>query len=147
MRRALGGLLVAVAAAGCATAVPGRAVPAGAASGRELVRDYFDDLNAAGEEGPGEQAQFLRRTQHPDFTDRLCDLGGLVLRIEPALSTLRADAKWRPEQAKRPPRGDVYVVGVTVKIRRDRTTLAEQIGSQRVVVLDDRAHGFTPCPT
>ncbi len=151
MRRALAILLVAVSAAGCSTSVQGHAVRSQAASVPEQERDiiarYFDDLNASGADGPSVQRDFLRRTQHPDYNDRFCDLGGLVLAIEPALSTLRADAKWKPEKSTKRPRGAVYVVGVSVKIRRDSATLAEQIGSQRVVVLDGKAYGFTPCPT
>lgn len=151
MRWVLGVLLVAATAAGCATTVAGRALPAGGGSApereRELVSQYFTDFNDAADDGPETQRDFLRRTQHPDFTDRTCELGDLVLTVEPALSTLRADAKWKPEDASKRPRGSVYVVGVSVRIRRDNATLAEQIGSQRVVVLDGRAYGFAPCPT
>ncbi|SDC90302.1 hypothetical protein [Actinokineospora iranica] len=152
MRSALGGLLLTVlAVAGCATTVTGAAVPQGGGAGpeaeRTLVSRYFTDLNEAGAEGASAQREFLRRTQHPDFDNRFCDLGDLTLRIEPALSTLRPDTQWKPEQSADPPRGAVYVIGVSVRIRRDSATLAEQIGSQRVVVLDGRAYGFTPCPT
>ncbi|MBM7770682.1 hypothetical protein JOD54_000886 [Actinokineospora baliensis] len=147
MRALPGALLVLLAAAGCATAIQGTPVPAAeAAPNRDLVNRYFTDLNEAGKEGYSAQRDFLRRTQHPDFTSD-CDLGGLTLRIEPALSTLRADPKWKPEKSTKRPRGDIYVVGVSVRIRRDSATLAEQIGSQRVVVLDGKAYGFTPCPT
>ncbi|SDI63807.1 hypothetical protein SAMN05192558_106170 [Actinokineospora alba] len=151
MRWVLGVLLVTVTASACSTTVAGQAVPAGGAGApeveRELVGRYFTDFNDAADEGPETQRDFLRRTQHPDFTDRTCDLGDLVLTVEPALSTLRTDAKWKPEDASKRPRGSVYVVGVSVRIRRDNATLAEQIGSQRVVVLDGRAYGFAPCPT
>ncbi|GAA3008829.1 hypothetical protein [Actinokineospora diospyrosa] len=147
MRALPGVLLVLLAVAGCANAIQGTPVPAAAAApNRELVDRYFTDLNEAGKEGYSAQRDFLRRTQHPDFTAD-CDLGGLTLRIEPALSTLRADPKWKPEKSTKHPRGDVYVVGVSVRIRRDSATLAEQIGSQRVVVLDGKTYGFTPCPT
>ncbi|MBC6446658.1 hypothetical protein [Actinokineospora xionganensis] len=151
MRWALGVLLVVATASGCSTTVVGRALPAGGESApeveRELIGQYFTDFNEAADEGPQAQRAYLRRTQHPDFTDRTCDLGDLVLTVEPALSTLRADAKWKPEDASKRPRGSVYVVGVSVRIRRDNATLAEQIGSQRIVVLDGRAYGFAPCPT
>jgi hypothetical protein len=150
VRLALGIALVVMAAAGCATTVTGQAVPAteGAPDReRELVGAYFTDLNEAAAEGATTQRDFLRRTQHPDYTDRTCDLGDLIFTVQPALSTLRADAKWKPEQATKRPRGSVYVVGVSVRVRRDNATLAEQIGSQRVVVLDGRAYGFAPCPT
>ncbi|OLR90831.1 hypothetical protein [Actinokineospora bangkokensis] len=150
MRRAAGLVAVALAAAGCSTTVAGTAVPVGPGSGggdEALVTRYFADLNAAADEGSSAQREYLRRTQHPDFTDRACDLGDLTLAIEPALSTFRPDARWRPERSAKPPRGTVYVLGVTVRIRRDGATLAEQIGNQRVVVLSGKAYGFTPCPT
>jgi hypothetical protein len=133
---------------GCTTTVGGTAVPAQSSDeNRELVTAYFSELNDAGEDGPSTQRDFLRRTQHPDFTDRLCDLGELTLKIVPAMSTLRVDSNWVPEDADEHPRGVVYVLGVSVSIRREGALLAEQIGSQRVVVLDGRAYGFTPCPT
>ncbi|GAA3021386.1 hypothetical protein [Actinokineospora globicatena] len=147
MRALPGVLFVLLAATGCATAVTGTPVPAtGVTPGRTLVSEYFTELNEAGADGVGAQREFLRRTQHPDF-DSDCDLGNLTLRVEPALSTLRTDPKWKPEKASKAPRGTVYVVGVSVRIRRESATLAEQIGSQRVVVLDGKAYGFTPCPT
>jgi hypothetical protein len=115
-------------------------------SDRKLVTDYFTALNEAGKEGPDAQRDFLRRTQHPDFNDRLCDLGGLTIKIEPAMSTFRADPRWTPAESSKRPRGLVYVLGVSISIRRDGTPVAEQIGSERVVVLDGKAYGFTPCP-
>ena len=113
---------------------------------KKLVADYFTELNNAGKDGPTTQRDFLRRTQHPDFTDRFCDLGELTLKIEPAMSTFRFDLGWTPEGGTHP-RGAIYVLGVAISIRRGGALLAEQIGSQRVVVLDDKAYGFTPCPT
>lgn len=128
--------------------VAGKPVPIGAPDGdRKLVTDYYDELNSAGKDGPATQRDFLRRTQHPDFTDRLCDLGDLSLTIEPAMSTFRADPKWTPDGSSKRPRGMVYVLGVSVSIRRDGALIAEQIGSERVVVLDNKAYGFEPCPT
>jgi hypothetical protein len=113
---------------------------------KQLVIDYFTELNDAGKDGSTTQRDFLRRTQHPDFTDRFCDLGELTLKIEPAMSTFRFDLGWTPE-GSRHPRGTIYVLGVAISIRRGGALLAEQIGSQRVVVLDGKAYGFTPCPT
>jgi len=113
---------------------------------KKLVTDYFAELNKAGKEGPTTQRDFLRRTQHPDFTDRFCDLGELTLKIEPAMSTFRFDLDWTPEGSQHP-RGLTYVLGVSVSIRRGGALLAEQIGSERVVVLDGKAYGFAPCPT
>jgi hypothetical protein len=52
-----------------------------------------------------------------------------------------------PEDTTKRPRGTVYVLGVSVSIRRQGALLAEQIGSQRLVVLDGKVYGFTPCPT
>ena len=147
MRRLAGAVLAAAAVAGCSTTVPGTPVAAGGGgSDNDLVLAYFTALNDAGEQGAGSQADFLRRTQHPDFTDRFCDLDDLVLRMAPVASTLRPDPEWKPEKSTRPPRGDTYVIAVTVTIRRDNTTLGEQIGSQRVVLLAGKAYGFTPCP-
>ena len=143
----LAGLLI----TGCTTAVVGLPRPAASPDDdRELVSEYFDELNAAAEEGPATQRDFLRRSQHPDYTDELCDLGDLTLNVEPAMSTLRVDPDWVPPDAGRDaahPRGLVYVLGVSISIRQDGALLGEQIGSQRVVVLDGRAYGFAPCPT
>ncbi|MBB4906441.1 hypothetical protein [Actinophytocola algeriensis] len=143
----LAGLLI----AGCSSAVAGVALPAASPDDdRELVQAYFDDLNAAAEEGPATQRDFLRRSQHPDYADELCDLGDLTLNVDPAMSTLRVDPDWVPPDAGRDaahPRGLVYVLGVSVSIRQDGALLGEQIGSQRVVVLEDKAYGFAPCPT
>lgn len=132
------------------TTVPGQPVAAGSSSperDRALVTTYFTELNNAGKDGPTTQRDFLRSTQHPDFTDRLCDLGGLTIKVDPAMSTFRADPKWTPESSAKRPRGQVYVLGVSLSIRRDGAVIAEQIGSERVVVLDGKAYGFTPCPT
>lgn len=142
----MGVVLAALLAAGCSTAVTGRPVPAGAGSpgeDRALVKEYYDSLNAAADEGT--QDDFLRHTQHPDYLDRLCDLSGLTLHVLPALSTLRTDPEWVPPDEDDRPRGTVYVLGVSISVRDRGTLLGEQIGSQRVVVLDGRAYGFSPC--
>lgn len=143
----LAGLLI----AGCSSTVAGVALPAASpADDKRLVQDYFTELNAAAADGPATQRDFLRRSQHPDYADELCDLGDLTLNIEPAMSTLRVDPDWVPPDAGRDaahPRGLVYVLGVSVSIREDGALLGEQIGSQRVVVLDGKAYGFAPCPT
>src|SRR5256885_13277604 len=111
------------------TLVAGSPVPVSAADGdRRLVADYFTELNNAGKDGPATQRDFLRRTQHPDFTDRFCDLGELTLKIEPAMSTFRFDLGWSPEGGTHP-RGSIYVLGVSISIRRGGALLAEQIGS------------------
>jgi len=152
MRRALAALGLAgmLLVAGCSSTVPGR--PTAAASpedDRQLVKGYFEELNAAAAEGPATQRDFLRRSQHPDFTNDLCDLGDLTLNVDPAMSTLRVDPDWVPPDDRKAthPRGLVYVLGVSVSIRQDGALLGEQIGSQRVVVLDGKAYGFAPCPT
>lgn len=144
----LAGLLL---VAGCSSAVAGQPVAAASPDhDRELVQDYFKDLNEAADEGPSQQREFLQRSQHPDYTDELCDLGNLTLNIDPAMSTLRVDPDWVPPNAGRNathPRGMVYVLGVSVSIRQDGALLGEQIGSQRVVILDEKVYGFAPCPT
>ena len=154
MRRALlailglGSLLLVT---GCSTAIAGEPVAAASpGQDRELVEAYFTELNAAADEGPATQREFLQRSQHPDFTEDLCDLGNLTLSIDPAMSTLRVDPEWVPPGGGRNathPRGLVYVLGVSVSIRQDGALLGEQIGSQRVVILDGKAYGFAPCPT
>jgi len=141
-------LLGAMSVAGCTERVSGAPVGIGSVdTDRQLVDDYFAELNDAGRSGAAAQRDFLRRTQHPDFTDRLCDLGGMTVRIDPAMSTFRVDPKWKPEDAGKRPRGMVYALGVFVSIRREGALLGEQIGSQRVVVLDGKVYGFMACPT
>jgi hypothetical protein len=145
------GLASLLVAGGCATTIAGQPTAAGSPShDRQLVEDYFTELNAAADDGPATQREFLQRSQHPDFEDELCDLGDLTLNIDPAMSTLRVDPDWVPPGAGRDgahPRGLVYVLGVSVSIRQDGALLGEQIGSQRVVILDSKAYGFAPCPT
>jgi hypothetical protein len=144
----LAGLLI---AAGCSSAIAGEPVASGSPTrDRELVEGYYTELNNAAAEGPATQREFLRRSQHPDYADGLCDLGDLTLSVDPAMSTLRVDPDWVPpgdEERGTRPRGLVYVLGVSVSIRQDGALLGEQIGSQRVVILDGRAYGFAPCPT
>src|SRR5262245_28740479 len=134
------GLASLLAVAGCSTAIDGQPIAAASPShDKELVQTYFKDLNTAADDGPSSQREFLQRSQHPDFEDELCDLGDLTLNIEPAMSTLRVDPDWVPPAAGRDgahPRGLVYVLGVSVSIRQDGALLGEQIGSQRVVILD-----------
>lgn len=140
----------AVLTAACGPVVEGRPVAAtqggGGAGDQSLVVEYFERSNAAARDGTAAQQQFLRQTQHPDF-EANCDLGDLTVLLEPSLSTLRPDQDWRPPATDRPPRGRVYVVAVTATVQRNRTTLGVQIGSVHVVVLDDTAYGFAPCPS
>jgi len=142
-------VLTALSLSGCAVRVAGDPVGVddSGSVAAEQVQAYFTELNSAGAQGLGAQREFLRRTQHPDFTDRLCELRGLTLSVQPAMSTLRRDPGWKPDAKAEVPRGDIQVVAVTVTIRRDSTLLGEQIGSQRVVLLDGRAYGFSPCPS
>jgi hypothetical protein len=138
----------ALAVAGCTSTVAGTPKAGGAGGGdRALVVAYFKGLNTAAEQGPSAQREFLAETQHPDYTNLLCDLGDFTLSIEPAMTTFRPDENWAPDPGDDPPRGDIYVLGVSVTIRQEGAVLAEQIGSQRVVVLDGKAYGFAPCPT
>ncbi|MCP2259396.1 hypothetical protein LX15_003097 [Streptoalloteichus tenebrarius] len=141
-------LLVGAALAGCATAVPGVARPVELTdSDRRLVEEYFEQANHAADRGAGEQAEFFRRTQHPDARDRLCDLRGLTVWMEPALTTLRPDPDWSPGGRTGNPRGVVYVVAVTLTARREGATLGSQIASKHIAVLDGTAYGFAPCPS
>jgi hypothetical protein len=131
--------------AGCSTAVTGEPVAATSQQAdRVLIATYFTALDASASQGAAAQLDFLRRTQHPDFRDRLCDLGGVTVDIQPSLSTLAADSDWAPEAAARP-RGAVYVVAVSFRVQKDGQVLGEQIGSERVVVLDGSVYGFMPC--
>ncbi|OLF05795.1 hypothetical protein [Actinophytocola xanthii] len=134
---------------GCSSLVAGQPAPVSGGSpdaDRDLVEAYYTELNAAADEGTASQGRFLRVTQHPDYRDRLCELGGLTLHVRPAMSTFRSDPEWVPPEDTRRPRGSVYVLGVSISIRQQGALLGEQIGSQRVVVLDGRAYGFSPCP-
>ncbi|MET0233838.1 MAG: hypothetical protein ABW224_04290 [Kibdelosporangium sp.] len=136
-------LAVVAFAAGCSTAVAG--APAPAVLGDEnLIAGYFSELGKAGGQGAAAQAEFLRRTQHPDYIDRLCDLRGATVRVEPAITTLRPDPGWAPEAGPQP-RGTVYVLAVSLTVERDGKVLGDQIGSDRVVVLDGVVYGFMPC--
>ncbi|MQA07775.1 MAG: hypothetical protein GEU98_04315 [Pseudonocardiaceae bacterium] len=135
--------LAALVLSGCTSVIEGSAAPFGTAD-RGIIREYFDQLNAAGKRGPEAQSAFLHRTQHPDYADRVCDFAGLTLDTFPAMSTLRADPDWTPEGGK-PPRGVVYVVAVSLTIRQNGAGIGDQIGSERVVVLDGKVYGFAPC--
>lgn len=110
----------------------------------DLLNRYFAAFNQAADQGSNAQFAFLRSTQHPDFADRICGLDGLTLDIYPAMSSARPDPGWAPEGASSV-RGTVYVVGVSLTVRRNGTLVGEQIGSQRVAILDRRAYGFAPC--
>jgi len=146
-------LLIGVAAlcsAACTTTIAGSPQPASApAAGGPTgqVSQYFSELNTAGGQGPSAQKDFLQRTQHPDFTSSICDLGDLTLREQPAMSTLREDKGWHPEGSSKTPRGQVYVVAVSVSVLRNGAALGEQIGLERLVLLDGKVYGFAPCPT
>ena len=141
------GSLLLTSLSACATAVGGAAVSVAVPpSDRSLIRRYFEDLNESARAGP-KRKEFLRKTQHPDFVDDMCDLGTVTVYAEPAMSTLRPDPTWIPRGAKKTPRGTIYAVGVTVSVRQDTGSVGEQIGSKRVVMLDGVAYGFAPCPT
>lgn len=124
---------------GCSTPVPS---PPETDTTR--IDHYFTAFNRAADQGPVAQLGFFRATQHPDFAARVCDLGEVTVDIYPAMSSTRPDPDWAPEGASSP-RGTVYVVGVSLTVRRNGTLVGEQIGSQRVAILDGRAYGFAPC--
>ncbi|CAM3445900.1 hypothetical protein KIPE111705_09095 [Kibdelosporangium persicum] len=140
MRAALASVVL---LAGCSTAVAGSPV-AGDGSDKDLIAGYFAAFDAAAARGSEAQQEFLRRTQHPDFTDRICELPGVTITVQPTMSTLRPDTKWAPEGANHP-RGDVYVVAVSLTVVKDGQVLGDQIGSERIVVLDGTVYGFMPC--
>jgi hypothetical protein len=136
-------LAVVALTAGCSTVVAGNPIAAELRD-ENLIAGYFSEFGKSAEQGAAAQADFLRKTQHPDYTDRLCDLQGATVQVEPTMSTLRPDPQWAPE-AGRPPRGSVYVVAVSSTVLRDGKVLGDQIGSERVVVLDGAVYGFMPC--
>ncbi|GGM73455.1 hypothetical protein GCM10012275_50130 [Longimycelium tulufanense] len=140
-------LLLASSLALTACTVAGTPRPAGLSEAdRQLVTRYFAEVNDAAALGSAAQAEFFRRTQHPDFIDRMCDLRGLTVQMRPAMSTARPDPTWRPPGAWRPPRGAVHVVAAALSAHRGDTTLSNQIGSKHVVILDGATYGFAPCP-
>lgn len=145
MRCLLGTLVVLLAGcsvAGCSVTVPGSPVQP---SDADLVSAYFNAFDAAGDKGSAAQSAFFQVTQHPDFKNLQCDLGGITIDAQPALSSLRPDQGWTLQSGVHP-RGTVYVVAVLLTVRKDDQTLGTQIGSQRVVVLDGSVYGFMPCP-
>jgi len=127
--------------AGCSTAVSGTPVGPDDAG---LVRAYFTALDRAADQGPEAQTGFWRTTQHPDFTDLLCDLEGATVDADPSMATLRQDQTWAPQGRGRP-RGTVYVVAVLLSVRKNGQAMGQQTGSERIVVLDGSAYGFMPC--
>ncbi|MDR7302226.1 hypothetical protein [Haloactinomyces albus] len=118
--------------------------PPSDAGEHRLVREYFRDNNAAARKGPAAQRKFLRRTQHPDFRGKSCDLGAMTVELDPAMSTLRPDSEFSPDGVS--PRGRSWVVAVEVTVRRHGVIIGKQVGSQHIVFLNGQAHGFTPCP-
>ena len=132
--------------AGCAGPIAGTPRPVSLDDGgRAKFKDYYERVNSAGDEGAAQQAELLKDTQHPDFRQKTCDLRGATIKVEPTWATLRADADWTPAGAKDHPRGDVYVVAVTITIRQKDQVIGSQIGSMHVVLLDDEVYGFAPC--
>nr|WP_228046533.1 hypothetical protein [Saccharopolyspora sp. HNM0983] len=110
---------------------------------REAAVQYFAENTTAARSGPQQQARFFTATQHPDFADRVCDLGSTTVEFDPALSTLRPDPEFTT--AGQVPRGSVWVVAVEVTIREQGRITAHQIGSQHLVLLRGEARGFAPC--
>jgi len=132
--------------AGCAGPIAGTARPAQLTDDdKAMFKAFYERLNKAGDEGGPQQQKMLKDTQHPDFRQKTCDLRGATIKVEPTWSTLRTDADWAPPGEKAHPRGDVYVVAVTVTLRQDETVVGSQIGSLHVVLLDDAVYGFAPC--
>lgn len=132
--------------AGCTGPVAGTARPVELTDvDRKKLREYYERLNSAGDEGASQQQKLLKETQHPDFRQKSCDMRGATIKVEPTWSTLRMDADWEPPGEKAHPRGAVYVVAVTVTLRQEEAVIGSQIGSLHVVLLDDQVYGFAPC--
>ncbi|MFR9730394.1 hypothetical protein ACL03H_14315 [Saccharopolyspora sp. MS10] len=130
--------LAACALASCASAPQAPTWP-------QQVRAHFDANNAAARAGASRQQDFFARTQHPDYRDLTCELDGLTVELDPALSTLRRDPGFAPDRTG-PPRGEIWAVGVEVTVRERGAIIGRQIGTQHLVLLDGRVHGFAPCP-
>lgn len=111
---------------------------------RQRIDAYFGSLNAAAARGPAAQTAFLRRTQHPQFTDRFCSMRGRTFTEEPTRSTVRRDPDWAPERATSPS-GTVYAVAVFLRAKRHGAVSDTQISLARVVDLDGHIYGFSPC--
>jgi hypothetical protein len=111
-----------------------------------LVTGYFTQLDAAAQQGVQAEQRFLAATQVREFTDRLCDLGGVTISATPTLSTLRPDPGWTPPGSDKHVAGTIYVVAVTLSIRQGTAVVGNQIGSQRVVIAGGEAYSFAPCP-
>ncbi|RCW47026.1 hypothetical protein DFQ14_101370 [Halopolyspora algeriensis] len=141
IRAVFGWLALLVTSTGCSST----AEPPPDAGERALARQYFRDNNAAARKGPRVQQEFLRRTQHPDFGGQTCELGATTVELDPAMSTLRPDPGFSLDGVS--PRGRSWVVAVEVTVRRHGVVIGNQIGSQHIVFLNRRAHGFAPCPT
>lgn len=132
--------------AGCAGPVAGTARPVQLSDDdRAKFKEFYERLNKAGDTSASEQQKLLKDTQHPDFRQKTCDLRGATIKVEPTWSTLRMDADWAPPGEKAHPRGDVYVVAVTVTLRQEDAVIGSQIGSLHVVLLEDQVFGFAPC--
>lgn len=136
-RGAVVALLLALPVSGCGTADGSDAAAA--------AEQYFAENNAAAKRGPAAQQRFFGATQHPDFTARVCELGGMTVELDPALTTLRPDPGFAPT-GTRTPRGELWVVGVEVTTRRSGTIIGRQIGSVHLALLEGRTFGFAPCP-
>lgn len=119
--------------------------PPGETEQLATARQYFRDNNAAARRGPPAQQEFLRRTQHPDYTGLVCELDAVTVTLDPVLSTLRPDPEFSPDGVT--PRGEIWVVAVEVTVRRNNTVSARQVGSQHLVYLGGRVYGFAPCPS
>jgi hypothetical protein len=133
--------------AGCTATVAGVPGPVAVTDAdHRLVERYFAALDAAADRGADVEQDLLRRTQDPDFTDRLCGLAGMTVTFQPAMSSLRPDPAWTPAGAGTHPRGLVLRVAVTVTVRRGQGEVGQQIGLVHVVLLDGAAYGFAPCP-
>ncbi|MBO0840123.1 MAG: hypothetical protein J2O49_04825 [Sciscionella sp.] len=113
---------------------------------KRLITDYFTKLDDAGTRGADAQRTFFHDTQDPDFPSR-CDLGGLTVREQPTMSTLRLDPSWTPQGAAagKHPKGTVYVVAAELTAKRDGSIVGNQIGSLRVEIIGKTVYGFAPC--
>ena len=141
-----------LALSGCGATVGGRAVVDRVPDAdRALVDAYVTASNRAGEQGPQQQAAFLRATQEPGVPlppDARC-FDTTTARARPVERTLRPAAPdWRPLTPVGPrprPPGAVYVMAVSSSLLAGGVPVAEDVRSDYLVIRDGRVYGYAVC--
>ena len=136
--------------AGCGATVSGTAVVDRVPDAdRTLVDTYVAAFNRAGEQGPRQQAAFLRETQEPGVPVPPDPCDGTTARTRPVERTLRPAAPdWRPVTPVGPrprPPGAAYVMAVSVSLLAGGVPVAEDVRSDFLVIRDGRVYGYAMC--